>query len=645
MSQQLGRSIDADLAKAKALPGIDMSKGQGQVYRDLRPFAETENVPLQQLQRQANEAFNRRHDPFGPVPQVERLPIKTAGEMDAYYGGYRDFDNPVYESSITGRPSSSASGFYNRANMRLPLEPGEGLSGFFDAPRESRVQSSMVRPQSLDMLDAPASVRNMPSVSQGTGMSFLESLPEEGRQNFLDMLPTSERNRLYDQAGEALTRPETFGTADTRMFRTQMSPQIQQYTPPPKLDENLSNLRDEVSRIAAEMDAPKARSIGGRILDALPLSALGTGLGVLSAGLTGEAIGQASAGVIKQRRADPNVDIGTAIHRANVEQLIAQYGNDLYDPGFRQRAGLQNAALPFVQKSPVRGDQSMLPESNMPMAEYLLTYWPPTEGPVPQRLLSQALRATPGGMQAMSPEAREILGYAKGGEVAEKTNPSLWAQAKSEAKGRMGGKHSARAMQLATQIYKKRGGGYKGKKPSAKSNSLKKWGKQKWKWSGGDKPGQGGKGVYLPKKKVERLKSTAEGRKKLAKAGAKKAKATREGKQYSKHGLAAGTSMNKGSEVLKRVGVSGYNKPKRTPNHPTKSHVVVARSGGQTKTIRFGQQGVKTNQTAGQRKAFKSRHAKNISRGPMSAAYWANKVKWSPSKTKDKANQKWVKGS
>lgn len=86
---------------------------------------------------------------------------------------------------------------------------------------------------------------------------------------------------------------------------------------------------------------------------------------------------------------------------------------------------------------------------------------------------------------------------------------------------------------------------------------------------------------------------------------------------------------------LKRAGVSGYNKPKRTPGHPTKSHVVVAKSGSQTKTIRFGQQGVsgagKSPKSASQkarRKSFKARHAKNIARGPMSAAYWANKVKW-----------------
>jgi hypothetical protein len=102
------------------------------------------------------------------------------------------------------------------------------------------------------------------------------------------------------------------------------------------------------------------------------------------------------------------------------------------------------------------------------------------------------------------------------------------------------------------------------------------------------------------------------------------------------------TAKKKDSK-LTRAGVSGYNKPKRTPSHPTKSHVVVAKEGDKTKLIRFGQQGVKTNQTAGQREAFKSRHAKNIKKGKMSAAYWADKVKWSPSKTKSKST-KWKKG-
>lgn len=86
---------------------------------------------------------------------------------------------------------------------------------------------------------------------------------------------------------------------------------------------------------------------------------------------------------------------------------------------------------------------------------------------------------------------------------------------------------------------------------------------------------------------------------------------------------------------LKAAGVSGYNKPKRTPSHKTKSHVVVAKVGDKTKTIRFGQQGVSgagknpsTAKEKARRKSFKARHAKNISKGKMSAAYWANKEKW-----------------
>ena len=86
--------------------------------------------------------------------------------------------------------------------------------------------------------------------------------------------------------------------------------------------------------------------------------------------------------------------------------------------------------------------------------------------------------------------------------------------------------------------------------------------------------------------------------------------------------------MSKDSR-LERAGVSGYNKPKRTPNHPTKSHVVVAKEGDQVKTIRFGQQGVKGSPKGTARnKAFKARHAANIKKGKMSAAYWANKTKW-----------------
>ncbi len=95
--------------------------------------------------------------------------------------------------------------------------------------------------------------------------------------------------------------------------------------------------------------------------------------------------------------------------------------------------------------------------------------------------------------------------------------------------------------------------------------------------------------------------------------------------------------MAKKDSRLAKVGVSGYNKPKRTPSHPTKSHVVVAKDGDKIKTIRFGQQGAKTagKPKAGEssrmkkkRSSFKARHAKNIKKGRMSAAYWADKVKW-----------------
>jgi len=80
---------------------------------------------------------------------------------------------------------------------------------------------------------------------------------------------------------------------------------------------------------------------------------------------------------------------------------------------------------------------------------------------------------------------------------------------------------------------------------------------------------------------------------------------------------------------IKRAGVSGFNKPKRTPSHPTKSHVVVAKEGSKVKTIRFGQQGVTGDrQNTARNRAFKARHATNISKGKMSAAYWADKVKW-----------------
>ena len=97
------------------------------------------------------------------------------------------------------------------------------------------------------------------------------------------------------------------------------------------------------------------------------------------------------------------------------------------------------------------------------------------------------------------------------------------------------------------------------------------------------------------------------------------------------------TTRRKRDPRLKRAGVSGFNKPKRTPGHPKKSHIVVAKVGKRIKTIRFGQQGAKTagkprkgesRATTMKRRSFKARHRRNIAKGRMSAAYWANKVKW-----------------
>jgi len=94
--------------------------------------------------------------------------------------------------------------------------------------------------------------------------------------------------------------------------------------------------------------------------------------------------------------------------------------------------------------------------------------------------------------------------------------------------------------------------------------------------------------------------------------------------------------IKEAAKLFERIGVSGFNSPKKTPNHPTKSHVVVAKEVDKVKTIRFGQQGMtgsppregESQADKARRKSFKARHASNIAKGKMSAAYWADKVKW-----------------
>ena len=110
--------------------------------------------------------------------------------------------------------------------------------------------------------------------------------------------------------------------------------------------------------------------------------------------------------------------------------------------------------------------------------------------------------------------------------VAKKTNPALWEKAKSEAKARMGGKHSARAMQLAVSIYKKKGGGYKGAKSSA--NKLAKWTNQKWRTKSGKPSGETGE-RYLPEKAIKSLSA-----KEYARTTAAKRSGTKQGKQFVK---------------------------------------------------------------------------------------------------------------
>ena len=174
------------------------------------------------------------------------------------------------------------------------------------------------------------------------------------------------------------------------------------------------------------------------------------------------------------------------------------------------------------------------------------------------------------------------------------------------------------------------------KKPQ---QSLKDWSKQDWGTKSGKKSSETGE-RYLPKAARESLSDSE-----YAATTAKKRKDKAAGKQHSKQPdkIADKTRkfrMAKGGKAdsrLKRAGVSGYNKPKRTPNHPTKSHIVVAKEGNKIKTIRFGEQGAstagkpKSGESAkmkAKRKSFKARHRKNIAKGKMSAAYWANRVKW-----------------
>ena len=169
--------------------------------------------------------------------------------------------------------------------------------------------------------------------------------------------------------------------------------------------------------------------------------------------------------------------------------------------------------------------------------------------------------------------------------------------------------------------------------------SLDNWTKQEWGTKSGKKSSETGE-RYLPKAAIASLSDSE-----YSRTSAKKRADTAAGKQHSKQPkkIAEDTArfrVKKGGKAdgrLKRAGVSGYNKPKRTPNHPTKSHIVVAKVGDKIKTIRFGEQGASTagkpkagesKRMKAKRKSFKARHRKNIAKGKLSAAYWADREKW-----------------
>ena len=101
--------------------------------------------------------------------------------------------------------------------------------------------------------------------------------------------------------------------------------------------------------------------------------------------------------------------------------------------------------------------------------------------------------------------------------------------------------------------------------------------------------------------------------------------------------MAEKSKHSRAKATMKRLGISGFNKPKRTPSNAKKSHIVMAKEGDKTKLIRFGEQGASTagkpkkgesDKMKAKRKSFKARHRANIKKGKMSAAYWANRVKW-----------------
>ena len=174
--------------------------------------------------------------------------------------------------------------------------------------------------------------------------------------------------------------------------------------------------------------------------------------------------------------------------------------------------------------------------------------------------------------------------------------------------------------------------------------SLKKWTEQEWTTPSGKKSSETGE-VYLPKKKIERLKDTEEGKKRLARANRIKRKGMKEGKQFTQHGEAAGTGLKKKASVEYRGHTfPGYNKPMKSWRKGKKK-VVLAKKGDKVKIIHFGASGYGHNYSEAARKSYLARSAgiKGVN-DKFSANYWARKVLWAGKGGSVKSSPKGVQG-
>lgn len=213
------------------------------------------------------------------------------------------------------------------------------------------------------------------------------------------------------------------------------------------------------------------------------------------------------------------------------------------------------------------------------------------------------------------------------------SNPELREKIKSQVmsspQGGKPGQWSAIKSNILAKKYKEAGGKYTSEK-GKEQKKLDKWNKEDWQYSDGKK--SGGKGRYRPKKVWDKLTKKEKDSLNQSKYKGKKQFVPIPSKIKDKvQPPKVDFSINHRGEIF-----SGINKPKKTPNHPTKSHAVLIKDGSKKKIVRFGQQGVvgspkkegESRAYANRRKSFKSRHAKNIKKGKTSAAFWANKIKW-----------------